>query len=286
MRRILVTGGAGFLGSHLCARSDRRRPSRHRARQLLHGTPGERQASPRGTSAQLRARPPRRRRAALRRGRRDLSPRVSRVAGALPARSVRTLKTSVLGTMNVLELARDAARGSCHVDERDLRRPGGAPATRSYWGHVESDRHRAPVTTRASAAARRCSSPRAAARRRRHASCASSTPTARACRGRRPRGLELHRQALRGEPLTIYGDGTQTRSLCYVTTSIDGLIAMMASRRIRVRSTSAIPREMTVHEIADSCSSSPVRSTIELRRAADDPTRRRPDISKAKAEPH
>lgn len=89
-------------------------------------------------------------------------------------------------------------------------------------------------------------------------------------------------QALRGEPLTIYGNGQQTRSFCYVDDLIRGLLAMIHSSE-RGPVNLGNPEELTVSGLADlvlkiTGSSSP----IEYRPLpVDDPTRRRPDIHKA-----
>jgi len=91
------------------------------------------------------------------------------------------------------------------------------------------------------------------------------------------------RQALAGEPLTIYGDGNQTRSLCYVDDLVGGLLGMMRSPTpgpINLGN----PSELKVSELASlvleqTGSSSPI-SYLPL--PEDDPTRRRPDISKAR----
>lgn len=93
-------------------------------------------------------------------------------------------------------------------------------------------------------------------------------------------------QALRGEPMTIYGDGMQTRSLCYVTDLVDGLIAVMESERARGEVVNlGNPDEHTVLEIAEivrrlTKSSSPFVFTAPA--VGDDPRVRRPDIDKAR----
>jgi nucleoside-diphosphate-sugar epimerase len=89
-------------------------------------------------------------------------------------------------------------------------------------------------------------------------------------------------QAMRGAPITIYGDGSQTRSFCFVDDEVRGLLALLDSDEsgpINIGN----PDEFTIRELADlvlelTASESPV----ELRPLPiDDPTRRRPDISKA-----
>jgi len=94
-------------------------------------------------------------------------------------------------------------------------------------------------------------------------------------------------QALRGEPITLYGDGQQTRSLCYVDDLVEGLIAVMESPQARGEVINlGNPEERTVMEIADvirrlTASDSPFIHTGYA--VGDDPQRRRPDIDKARA---
>src|SRR5262245_3908296 len=101
-------------------------------------------------------------------------------------------------------------------------------------------------------------------------------------------------QALRGEPMTLYGDGLQTRSLCWVDDLVEGLIAVMESSRARGEVINlGNPHERTVKEIAEivrtlAGSHSPFIHTPPA--VGDDPQRRRPNIDKARAligwEPH
>lgn len=90
-------------------------------------------------------------------------------------------------------------------------------------------------------------------------------------------------QALRGEALTIYGDGSQTRSFCYVTDLIDGIVRLSRSDELRPVNIGN-PKEWTVAECAREVlsvtgSQSRLR-TLPL--PQDDPTRRRPDITRAR----
>ncbi len=91
--------------------------------------------------------------------------------------------------------------------------------------------------------------------------------------------------ALRGEPLTIYGDGTHTRSFCYVNDLVEGLLRMMASPHAVTGPVNlGNPGEFTIAELADlvvelTGTSSPVER---LPLPADDPVRRQPDITLAK----
>jgi UDP-glucuronate decarboxylase len=91
--------------------------------------------------------------------------------------------------------------------------------------------------------------------------------------------------ALHGEPLTIYGDGTQTRSFCYVDDLVDGLVQMMGTPHAVTGPVNlGNPGEFTIEELADlvielTGTASPVER---LPLPADDPVRRQPDITLAK----
>lgn len=91
-------------------------------------------------------------------------------------------------------------------------------------------------------------------------------------------------QALLGEDITIYGDGSQTRSFCYIDDLIDGLIAMMETNKLVVGPINlGRPEEFTMKELANQI----IKLTgsksriVNLPLPNDDPTRRRPDITKA-----
>ena len=93
-------------------------------------------------------------------------------------------------------------------------------------------------------------------------------------------------QALRGEPLTVYGDGTQTRSLCYVSDLVDGLTRAMTVDGTRAGVFNlGNPEEHTVLEYAEivkreTKSGSPIVFTEPI--SEDEPRVRRPDISRAR----
>ena len=94
-------------------------------------------------------------------------------------------------------------------------------------------------------------------------------------------------QALKGEDITVYGDGSQTRSFCYVDDLVEGIIRMMASRDDFLGPVNlGNPGEFTVKELADivlelTGSDSKV---VNMPLPSDDPTKRRPDISLANQE--
>lgn len=91
-------------------------------------------------------------------------------------------------------------------------------------------------------------------------------------------------QALRGEPLTIYGDGSQTRSFCFVADMVDGLIRLMETEGLQGEVVNiGYPKEHTILEMAHIIQKETGTSSeiIHLEQPADDPVKRRPDISKA-----
>ena len=90
--------------------------------------------------------------------------------------------------------------------------------------------------------------------------------------------------ALTGTPITLYGDGSQTRSFCYVDDLIDGLVAMMKTRAaITGPINLGNPGEFTVKELAEMIMEKiPTTSSMEIRPLPqDDPVRRQPDITRA-----
>jgi dTDP-glucose 4,6-dehydratase len=90
-------------------------------------------------------------------------------------------------------------------------------------------------------------------------------------------------QALTGRPLTVYGDGRHTRSLCYQSDLVSGLVAMLDARGVTGPVNLGNPAELTVLELAslllDATGSS--SEVVHLEAVKDDPTRRKPDITRA-----
>ncbi len=90
-------------------------------------------------------------------------------------------------------------------------------------------------------------------------------------------------QALRGEPLSLFGNGSQTRSFCYVDDLVDGLLKLLGAAGVHDPVNLGNPREMTVRELADEV----LRLTRSTSRIVfkplpqDDPKVRRPDITRA-----
>ena len=91
-------------------------------------------------------------------------------------------------------------------------------------------------------------------------------------------------QALSGRPLTVYGDGRQTRSLCYQSDLVAGLVAMLDARCVTGPVNLGNPAELTVLDLAslviDATGSS--SGVVHLEALKDDPTRRRPEITRAR----
>ena len=92
-------------------------------------------------------------------------------------------------------------------------------------------------------------------------------------------------QALQNKDITIYGDGTQTRSFCYVDDLIDGIIKMMSlDNEVTGPINLGNPQEFTMKELAEIIVKkvSSKSKIIFMDLPKDDPTKRKPDISKAK----
>jgi dTDP-glucose 4,6-dehydratase len=196
---------------------------------------------------------------------------------------VQTLKAGSTGTICALELAREkGARFVLASSSEVYGEPLEHPQRETYWGNVNPTGPRSPYDE-----AKRFGEATAAAYARAYG---VSTAIARIFNSYGPRmrpgdGRAVPtfiRQALAGEPVTITGNGQQTRSLCYVDDTIDGILALAASPHpgpVNIGN----DHEMTVYQIAATIlritgSASPVRF---IPPPADDPSRRRPDTSKA-----
>lgn len=199
-------------------------------------------------------------------------------------RPVETLEAGSSGTRNMLELARrDGARflltstSECYGD------PLEHPQSESYWGNVN------PVGLRSCYdESKRYAEALTMAYHRTHG---VRTNIARIFNTYGPRmALDDGRvvptfldQALQGRPLTVFGDGSQTRSFCYVSDMVEGL-ALLAASEERYPVNLGNPLELTILEFADRIQRV-VGSKLEIEREplpSDDPRKRRPDISKAK----
>ncbi len=200
------------------------------------------------------------------------------------AHPLETLEVGSAGTRNMLELARRhearfllASTSECYGD------PLVHPQTESYWGNVN------PVGARSCYdESKRYAEALTMAYHRVHG---VRTNIVRIFNTYGPR-MQLHDgrvvpafidQALRGAPLTVFGDGSQTRSFCYVSDLVEGLCRLMLSDE-RFPVNLGNPAEMTILQFAQAVQEV-AGSDLPIRHKAlpeDDPKRRRPDITKAK----
>jgi dTDP-glucose 4,6-dehydratase len=197
---------------------------------------------------------------------------------------IETLMANSIGTRNLLEMARAhnarfllASTSECYGD------PLEHPQSEAYWGNVN------PVGPRSCYdEAKRFAEALTMAY---HRECGLRTNIVRIFNTYGPRmQLDDGRvvpafvdQALRGEPITVFGDGSQTRSFCYVRDLVDGLYRLMHSDE-REPVNLGNPDEMTVLEFANyirrlTGSAAPIRFEP---LPPDDPQRRKPDITKAR----
>jgi dTDP-glucose 4,6-dehydratase len=282
--RHLVSGGAGFIGSHLC---DRLSADGHQVVVLDNLITGQRR-----NIAHLEGRP----------GFAFLECDVSReipsdgrfdavwhlASLASPkeylAHPIETLESGSTATRNMLEIARrDGARflltstSECYGD------PEVHPQIETYWGNVnpvglrscydESKRYAEALTMAF------------------HRVYQLRTTIARIFNTYGPRmALNDGRvvpafldQALRGQPLTVFGDGNQTRSFCFVRDLVDGLVRLSQSDEPYPVNLGN-PVELTILEFAERIQrlTGAQVPIVHEPLPADDPKRRRPDISKAK----
>ncbi|WP_410216296.1 UDP-glucuronic acid decarboxylase family protein [Paracoccus sp. (in: a-proteobacteria)] len=198
---------------------------------------------------------------------------------------VHTMLTNVMGVRNLLELARlKGARFLQASTSEVYGDPLTHPQTEDYWGNVNCTGPRACYDEGKRAAETICFDYLRAQRADVRVARIFNTygPQMRPDDGRIVSNLIC--QALQGKPLTIYGDGTQTRSFCYISDLVDGLMALM---ELPAAPDSAInlgnPGEFSILELAAVIrqlvpgAPRPVFSPLPI----DDPRRRRPDISRA-----
>jgi nucleoside-diphosphate-sugar epimerase len=197
---------------------------------------------------------------------------------------IQTLKVGSLGTHNLLGLARaKQARFFLASTSEVYGDPHVHPQTEDYWGHVN------PVGPRGVYdEAKRFAEAMTMAYHRFHGIDVRIVrifntygPRMRPSDGRVVSNFIA--QALQGKPLTIYGQGQQTRSFCYVDDEVRGLLALLDSDYVGPVNIGN-PDEFTVAQLADLVleiteSSSPI---VRVALPVDDPTQRRPDITLAR----
>jgi dTDP-glucose 4,6-dehydratase len=280
----VITGGAGFLGSHLCDRLIAEGWDVLCLDNLITGTEAN--------IAHLAANP------RFRSARQDVT-RYIDVPGpvdyvlhfASPASPVdyaklpiQTLKVGALGTHNTLGLAVAkkakyilASTSECYGD------PQVSPQPETYWGHVNPIGPRGVYDE-----AKRYAEAMTMAYHRQHG---VDTHIVRIFNTYGPRmrlndGRALPNfvhQALSGQPITVYGDGKQTRSFCYVSDLVEGIWGLMQSNEHEPVNIGN-PSEITILEFAERVRAL-VGANVEIvfkPLPVDDPKQRCPDISKAK----
>ncbi|MBR9804114.1 MAG: UDP-glucuronic acid decarboxylase family protein [Rubinisphaera brasiliensis] len=282
-KTILVTGGAGFLGSHLCDRLIEQGNDVICVDNFFSGS--------KQNIAHLIGHP----RFELIRHDivRPLFVEADQVYNlACPAspkayqfNPIKTIKTSTVGMVNVLGLAKRCSSRVLHTSTSEVYGdPEVHPQVEEYWGNVNPIGPRSCYDEGKRVAESLCMNYHLA-----------HGLEVRIVRIFNTYGPRMHpddgrvvsnfiMQALRGEPLTLYGDGEQTRSFCYVDDLVDGLMRMMNQEETTGPVNIGNPGEFSMKELAEAVlavtgSSSDI-THVPL--PQDDPKQRCPDITKAK----
>ena len=284
-RKILVTGGAGFLGSHLCDKLIGLGEDVLCVDNYFTGSKGNVEHLFREARFEMM--------------RHDVTfplyVEVERIFNlACPASPihyqldpVQTTKTSVHGAINMLGLAKRVKARILQASTSEVYGdPEVHPQTENYWGRVNCVGPRSCYDE-----GKRCAETLFFDYQRQH------DLDIKVIRIFNTYGPRMHPndgrvvsnfivQALRGEDLTIYGDGSQTRSFCYVDDLIDGMIRMMDSEKgffgpVNIGN----PTEFTMNELADHVLRLTGSKSRIVNRAlpVDDPRQRKPDIALASA---
>jgi UDP-glucuronate decarboxylase len=281
--RILVTGGAGFIGSHLC---ERLLSEGNEVLCLDNFFTGRRENifdlldNPRFELIRHDVTEP-------------ILLEVDQIYNlACPAspvhyqyNPVKTVKTNVMGTINMLGLAKRVRARILQASTSEVYGdPLVHPQTEDYWGNVN------PIGLRSCYdEGKRLAETLMTDYHRQNK---VDIRIARIFNTYGPRMLEddgrvvsnFIVQALRGEPLTLYGEGEQTRSFCYVDDLIEGLIRLMNVEQLHDPVNLGNPGEFTIKQLAEEvikvCESKSGFTYLPL--PADDPRQRQPDITKAR----
>lgn len=280
--RILITGGAGFIGSHLC---ERLISEGNEVLCLDNFFTGRRENifhlldNPRFELLRHDVTEP-------------ILLEVDQIYNlACPAspvhyqyNPVKTVKTNVMGTINMLGLAKRVRARILQASTSEVYGdPEKHPQTEDYWGNVN------PIGIRSCYdEGKRLAETLMTDYHRQNK---VDIRIARIFNTYGPRMLENDGrvvsnfivQALRGEPLTLYGEGEQTRSFCYVDDLIEGLIRLMNVDGLHEPVNLGNPGEFTIKQLAEevikTCGSKSGFTYLPL--PADDPRQRKPDITKA-----
>ena len=280
--RILVTGGAGFIGSHLC---DRLINEGHDVICLDNFFTGRRDNiiplldNPRFELIRHDVIEP-------------ILLEVDQIYNlACPAspvhyqyNPVKTVKTSVMGMINMLGLAKRVKARILQASTSEVYGdPLIHPQVESYWGNVN------PIGLRScyDEGKRLAETLMMDYHRQNNV----DTRIARIFNTYGPRMLEddgrvvsnFIVQALRGQPLTLYGEGEQTRSFCYVEDLLEGLIRLMNAEELHEPVNLGNPGEFTIRQLGEEvirlCDSKSTFTNLPL--PQDDPRQRKPDITRA-----
>lgn len=289
--RILVTGGAGFIGSHLC---ERILADRHEVICLDNFFTGRRE-----NIAHLLENP------RFELIRHDvIEPILLEVDQiynlACPAspihyqyNPVKTVKTNVMGTINMLGMAKRVRARILQASTSEVYGdPNVHPQREDYWGHVN------PIGLRACYDEGKRVAETLLMDYHRQSNV--DIRIARIFNTYGTRMLENDGrvvsnfivQALRGRELTVYGTGEQTRSFCYVDDLVDGLVRLMNRDGVNDPVNLGNPGEFTIKELAEEIANlCGISATIKYDPLPqDDPKQRQPDITRAKEllgwEPH
>ena len=283
MSTILVTGGAGFLGSHLC---DRLINAGHHVICADNFFTGRKK-----NVAHLISHP---RFELLRHDIIEpLTVEVEQIYNlACPAspihyqhNPIKTIKTSTVGMVNMLGLAKRVHARLLQASTSEIYGdPNIHPQTEAYWGNVNPIGPRSCYDEGKRVAETLCMDYHR-----------QNQVDIRIIRIFNTYGPRMHPedgrvvsnfivQALKGEPITLYGDGSQTRSFCYVDDLIAGMIRMMEQTKSIGPINLGNPQEMTIKSMAEKIiAATGSRSRLEFRDLPqDDPHQRQPDITQAR----
>lgn len=292
VRHIVVAGGAGFLGSHLCDallaegahvvcldsfRTGRKENLRHLSRE------------PRFDLVEADVTEPLPVRLGARHLRADAVFNLACAASPpqYQADPEHTMLTNVLGTRNLLRLAEASGARFLQASTSEVYGdPESHPQAETYWGNVNPTGPRACYDEGKRAAEALSFDFGRAGRADVRVARIFNTygPRMRADDGRVVSNVVT--QALAGDDITVYGEGCQTRSFCYVSDLIEGLVRLMAHEgRLPGAVNLGNPVELTVGELVRRVLAlTGSRSAVVNRPLpVDDPRRRRPDIGRAEA---